>query len=58
MLTTSSTITTPDGWVAEWSCSGLQSRGRRFDSALSLHYYKGEANSSEIVITTTVITKI
>ncbi len=25
------------GWVAEWSCSGLQSRVRRFDSALSLH---------------------
>ena len=25
------------GWVAEWLCSGLQSRGRRFDSGLSLH---------------------
>ena len=25
------------GWVAEWLCSGLQSRVRRFDSALSLH---------------------
>jgi hypothetical protein len=24
------------GWVAEWSCSGLQSRGRRSDSGLSL----------------------
>jgi hypothetical protein len=24
------------GWVAEWSCSGLQSRGRRFDSDPSL----------------------
>lgn len=24
------------GWVAEWLCSGLQSRGRRFDSDLSL----------------------
>jgi phosphatidylglycerophosphate synthase len=24
------------GWVAEWLCSGLQSRGRRFDSGLSL----------------------
>ena len=27
----------PNGWVAEWLCSGLQSRGRRVDSALSLH---------------------
>ena len=27
-----------DGWVAEWSCSGLQSRVRRFDSDPSLHY--------------------
>ena len=26
------------GWVAEWLCSGLQSRVRRFDSALSLQY--------------------
>lgn len=25
------------GWVAEWSCSGLQLRVRRFDSDLSLH---------------------
>ena len=24
------------GWVAEWSCSGLQLRVRRFDSDLSL----------------------
>jgi hypothetical protein len=24
--------------VAEWLCSGLQSRGRRFDSDLSLHF--------------------
>ena len=24
------------GWVAEWSCSGLQSRLRRFDSGLGL----------------------
>ena len=23
--------------MAEWLCSGLQSRGRRFDSGLSLH---------------------
>lgn len=27
------------GWVAEWLCSGLQSRGRRFDSDPSLHIY-------------------
>jgi hypothetical protein len=26
-----------DGQVAEWSCSGLQSRVRRFDSDLGLH---------------------
>lgn len=26
------------GCVAEWSCSGLQSRVRRFDSGLSLHH--------------------
>ncbi len=26
------------GWVAEWSCSGLQSRVRRFDSDPSLHF--------------------
>ena len=26
------------GWVAEWSCSGLQSRGRRFDSDPSLQF--------------------
>lgn len=25
------------GWVAEWSCSGLQLRVRRFDSDPSLH---------------------
>ncbi len=25
-----------NGWVAEWLCSGLQSRVRRFDSGLSL----------------------
>ena len=29
------------GWVAEWLCSGLQSRGRRFDSDLSLMYCPG-----------------
>ena len=28
-----------DGQVAEWLCSGLQSRVRRFDSDLSLHIY-------------------
>ncbi len=26
------------GWVAEWSCSGLQLRGRRFDSDPSLQF--------------------
>ena len=26
------------GGMAEWSCSGLQSRVRRFDSALRLHF--------------------
>ena len=28
------------GWMAEWSCSGLQSRLRRFDSGFSLHAIK------------------
>ncbi len=28
----------PRGWVAEWLCSGLQSRVRRFDSDPSLHF--------------------
>ena len=28
------------GWVAEWLCSGLQSRGRRFDSDPSLQFFK------------------
>ena len=27
-----------EGWVAEWLCSGLQIRGRRFDSDPSLHF--------------------
>ena len=27
------------GWMAEWSCSGLQSRLRRFDSGFSLHIF-------------------
>ena len=32
--------------MAEWLCSGLQSRGRRFDSDPSLHFYlpSGEIN--------------
>lgn len=30
-------IASIDGKVAEWSCSGLQLRVRRFDSDLSLH---------------------
>ena len=28
-----------DGWMAEWLCSGLQSRGVRFDSGSSLHRF-------------------
>ena len=27
------------GWVAEWLCSGLQSRVHRFDSGLSLQFF-------------------
>ena len=30
-------VSQTDGQVAEWSCSGLQSRVRRFDSDLGLH---------------------
>ncbi len=37
-LVSRSKFPTFQGWVAEWLCSGLQSRVRRFDSALSLHY--------------------
>ena len=29
----------PNGWVAEWLCTGLQSRVPRFDSGPSLHFY-------------------
>ncbi len=29
------------GWMAEWLCSGLQSRLRRFDSGFSLHTKRG-----------------
>ena len=29
--------TMQNGWMAEWLCSGLQSRLRRFDSGFSLH---------------------
>ena len=28
------------GWMAEWLCSGLQSRLRRFDSGFSLQVNK------------------
>ena len=28
------------GWMAEWLCSGLQSRLLRFDSGFSLHFKK------------------
>jgi hypothetical protein len=34
--------------VAEWLCSGLQSRGRRFDSDLSLHIFT-RARVAELV---------
>ena len=30
----------PQGSVAEWLCSGLQIRLRRFDSDPSLHYFE------------------
>ena len=29
------------GWMAEWLCSGLQSRSLRFDSGFSLQYNSG-----------------
>ena len=35
------------GWVAEWSCSGLQSRVRRFDSDPSLHFTLRRALSGQ-----------
>ena len=42
------------GWVAEWSCSGLQLRVRRFDSDLSLHFKESfpacSPNSSPCVV--------
>ena len=34
------------GGVAEWSCSGLQLRGRRFDSDLRLHLVKARVVKS------------
>jgi hypothetical protein len=36
-----SLVTVFFGWVAEWLCSGLQSRGRRFDSDPSLQFVCG-----------------
>src|SRR5690606_1113362 len=34
------------GGVAEWACSGLQLRGRRFDSDLRLHLVKARVVKS------------
>ena len=34
------------GWVAEWLCSGLQSRLRRFDSGPSLHRFRWVSRAS------------
>ena len=36
------------GWVAEWSCSGLQLRSRRFDSDPSLHFQLNKRNSTKL----------
>ena len=36
------------GWVAEWSCSGLQSRVRRFDSGPSLQIKQYASPGGEI----------
>ena len=36
------------GWVAEWLCSGLQSRGRRFDSDLRLQKASWKCPGGEI----------
>ena len=38
---------TSNGQVAEWSCSGLQSRVRRFDSDLGLHCAKAVVQPSK-----------
>jgi hypothetical protein len=38
--TESSRLRRQNGWVAEWSCSGLQLRSRRFDSDPSLHFVR------------------
>ena len=35
----------PKGWVAEWLCSGLQLRVRRFDSDPSLHLFPGDTDT-------------
>ena len=37
------------GWVAEWLCSGLQSRLRRFDSGPSLHNSRTIARVAKLV---------
>ena len=46
---------TPSGRVAEWSCSGLQSRVRRFDSGPGLHatvIFKSPASAGFVFLLT------
>jgi len=37
--------------VAEWLCSGLQSRGRRFDSDPSLHNFLPDFEAIAVLVT-------
>ena len=39
----------PAGWVAEWLCSGLQSRVPRFDSGPSLHLYRTDGGPLRLI---------
>ena len=39
----------PPGGMAEWSCSGLQSRGRRFDSDSRLQLFPRQSRSARVV---------
>lgn len=39
-----------NGWVAEWLCSGLQSRGRRFDSDPSLNLIDYRIQVKEMIM--------
>ena len=45
-------IKTKIGWMAEWSCSGLQSRLRRFDSGFSLQICINMFNNKKILAVT------